>query len=74
MLERDFTPEDVEENMGDIDFANDFAEALYAALHELKVKSQEVGASCEMRKMKLDAALTGINKYFGDGGAKRKSR
>jgi len=40
MLERDFTPEDVKENMGDVDFANDFAEALYAALQELKVKAE----------------------------------
>jgi len=33
MLERDFKPEDVAENMGDKDFANDFAEDLYKALH-----------------------------------------
>jgi len=71
MLERDFKPEDVAENMGDKDFANDFAEDLYKALHELKVKAEEVGADCIKRKHRLDDALTGINKFeFGD--AKKK--
>jgi hypothetical protein len=43
VLERDFTPEDIEENMGDVDFANDFAESLYEALDELDGKAKEVG-------------------------------
>jgi DNA repair exonuclease SbcCD ATPase subunit len=62
-LERNFTPDDVEENMGDVDFANDFAEALYASLQELKIKSEEVGAECLQRKHRLDNVLTQINKY-----------
>lgn len=43
MLDRDFTPEDIDENMGDIDFANDFASLLYESLQELKQKAEEVG-------------------------------
>jgi hypothetical protein len=71
MLEKDFTPADVKENMGDIDFANDFAMDLWKALNELKVKSEEVGADCLKRKRRLEDALTGINKYFGDDKAKK---
>lgn len=58
MLERDFTPDDVEENMGDVDFANDFARDLFNALEELKVKSEEVGHDCMLRKQRLDNVLT----------------
>jgi hypothetical protein len=35
VLERDYTPEDIEENMGDVDFANDFASELMKTLNEL---------------------------------------
>lgn len=35
VLLRDYTPEDIEENLGDVDFANDFAEELGKTLDEL---------------------------------------
>jgi hypothetical protein len=66
VLERDYTPEDVAENLGDVDFANDFAEELYKVLHNLKVAAEHVASDCLNRKHKLDAALSGINKYFGE--------
>jgi len=64
-LERDYTPEDIKENMGDVDFANDFAESLFAALEELKTTAIKVGEDSLKRKHRLDDALSGINKYFG---------
>jgi hypothetical protein len=66
VLERDYTPADVEENLGDVDFANDFAEELYKVLHGLKVAAEHVSSDCRKRKHKLEAALSGIKKYFGD--------
>lgn len=51
--------------MGDVDFANDFAEELFKTLDELREVSKKVSADCLQRKKRLDAALTGINKYFG---------
>jgi len=66
VLERDYTPEDIEENLGDVDFANDFAEELFKTLDELKKVSEDVSQECSIRKHNLDAALTGINKYFGE--------
>lgn len=35
VLTRDYTPEDIEENLGDVDFANDFANELLKTLNEL---------------------------------------
>lgn len=66
ILTRDYTPEDIAENLGDVDFANDFAEELYKTLHELKASAEWVSNDCIQRKHKLDAALSGINKYFGE--------
>lgn len=66
ILERDYTPDDIEENLGDVDFANDFAEELYKTLHELKLSAEAVSQDCAIRKQNLDNALTGINKYFGE--------
>lgn len=63
MLERDFTAEDIAENMGDVDFANDFAESLYESLDELQVKAEQVGADALLRKQRLVDSLTGINKW-----------
>jgi len=65
VLTRDYTPEDIEENLGDVDFANDFAEELYKTLHELNTVAEHVSNDCIQRKHRLDAALTGIDKYFG---------
>jgi len=36
VLERDYTPEDIAENLGDVDFANDFADELAKTLASLK--------------------------------------
>jgi len=66
VLERDYTPSDVAENLGDVDFANDFAEELWKTLNELKQVAETVANDCLQRKHRLDAALIGINKYFGD--------
>lgn len=66
VLERDYTPSDVAENLGDVDFANDFAEELHKTLSELKKVAEHVSNDCLQRKHRLDNALTGINKYFGD--------
>ena len=65
ILTRDYTPEDIKENLGDVDFANDFAEELYKTLHELKKTALWVSNDCIQRKHNLDDALTGIKKYFG---------
>lgn len=67
VLDRDYTEEDIEENMGDIDFANDFAEELLKTLEEVIKVSQATSKDCLARKHRLDAALTQINKYMNDG-------
>lgn len=43
--------------MGDIDFANDFAEQLFEALDNLNIKCDEVVADCVARKQRLTDAL-----------------
>merc|ERR1712110_844280 len=53
-------------NLGDVDFANDFAEELMKTLNQLKATAEKVSSDCITRKHNLDNALTGINKYFGD--------
>lgn len=65
VLERDYKASDIAENLGDVDFANDFAEELFKTLDELKKVAQFVANDCIQRKHNLDNALTGINKYFG---------
>jgi hypothetical protein len=66
VLDRDYTPEDIADNLGDVDFANDFADELRKTLEELVAAADVVSADCINRKHALDAALAGINKYFGD--------
>jgi hypothetical protein len=66
VLTTDYTAEDIEENLGDVDFANDFADELGKTLKELQVVSENVSAECATRKHNLDAALSGINKYFDE--------
>jgi len=36
ILEKDFSDAEIKDNMGDVDFANEFAENLFAALDELR--------------------------------------
>jgi hypothetical protein len=58
--------------LGDVDFANDFAEELEKTLHELKKTAEWVSNDCIQRKHRLDAVLTGIDKYFGDNKEKKE--
>jgi hypothetical protein len=39
---RDYTDEEIEENLGDVDFANDFAQELWKTLDALKQEAQHV--------------------------------
>lgn len=64
VLTRDYTPADVAENLGDVDFANDFTDELYKTLKELKKSAEHVSNDCIQRKHRLDDVLTGINKYM----------
>jgi polyribonucleotide nucleotidyltransferase len=66
VLKKDYTPEDIAENLGDVDFANEFAQELWKVMNELKAEAQKVADECEERKETLDNTLTGINKYFGE--------
>lgn len=52
--------------MGDVDFANDFADELLKTLNELIIVSQDTAKDCEQRKHRLDLALTNMNKYIRD--------
>lgn len=63
---RDYRDEDIDENLGDVDFANDFAMELEKTLNELVGVSRKVSEDCIDRKHRLDEALTGINKFFGE--------
>ena len=60
---RNFNDEEIKENMGDVDFANDFAASFYEALEELRNKAIEISDKCIVKKHKLDNALTQINSY-----------
>ena len=66
VLERDYTPEDIAENLGDVDFANEFAQELFKVMNDLKSESQAVSDEMQERKSTLDNTLTGFNKYFGE--------
>lgn len=65
-LTRDFNESDIEENMGDIDFANDYTEELLKVENELKALSKTTEAGCYDIKRKLEAALTGIESIMND--------
>jgi len=64
VLLRDYKPEDVAENLGDVDFANDFADELKKTLDQLKASAEKVSDDCIQRKHRLDNVLTNINKYM----------
>lgn len=59
-LLRDFTEDDIIENMGDVDFANDFAHSLWETLDNLMKKCDEVSEDCVQRKRRMDVALSGL--------------
>jgi hypothetical protein len=45
-LVNDYTDGEIVENMGDVDFANDFAESLFRTLDDLKKECARVSADC----------------------------
>jgi len=59
-LETDYEPGMVLENMGDVDFANDYAESLFESLDSLMQECDRVSADCIQRKHKMDLALVGL--------------
>lgn len=56
-LSQDFTDEEIDDQLGDEDFMNDFAESLFEALDSLGKKCDEVIADCLARKKRLTDAL-----------------
>jgi hypothetical protein len=56
-LTQDFTDEEIDDQLGDVDFLNDFAETLFDALDSLGKKCDEVIADCRNRKKRLTDAL-----------------
>lgn len=59
-LKTDYGDADIAENMGDVDFANDFAEELLNTLNTLVKECGRVSKDCLNRKHAMDKALTGI--------------
>ena len=57
---QDYTDADIIENMGDVDFANDFAEMLLGDLTNLKAECKKVSDDCIQRKRALENALVGL--------------
>jgi hypothetical protein len=60
-LKGDYTDEDIAENMGDVDFANDFADELLSTLTNLTNECKRVSADCIKRKHAMDASLAGLD-------------
>lgn len=58
VLDKEYTEEEIRDNMGDIDFANDFAEELEKTLNELVKVAQATSADCLKRKHVLDDVLS----------------
>jgi predicted nucleic acid-binding Zn-ribbon protein len=56
-LEQDFTDDEIDDQLGDIDFANDFAEQLYEALQRLDDQCVITITDCKERKERLKHAL-----------------
>lgn len=56
-LAQDFTPEEIDDQLGDIDFMNDFAEQLFEALNSLSNTCTYVINDCKARKARLTKAL-----------------
>lgn len=49
-LSQDFTDEEIDDQLGDVDFMNDFAEQLYDALDQLSQTCDYVISDCKARK------------------------
>lgn len=56
-LEQDFTEEEIDDQLGDVDFMNDFAEQLFDALDRLRQQCDIVINDCKARKKRLTDAL-----------------
>jgi len=56
-LEQDFTDEDIEDNLGDEDFANEMADTLNASLVNLMNECEIVAKDTLDRKHRLDKVL-----------------
>lgn len=59
-LKNDFKEEDIKDNMGDVDFANDMAESLLESLTTVVKSCERVTADCIKRKDAMDRALAGL--------------
>lgn len=56
-LEQDFTDDEIDDQLGDVDFVNDFAEQLFENLNGLGEFCDFVMADCKERKDRLTHAL-----------------
>ena len=56
-ISQNFTDEEIDDQLGDVDFMNDFAEQLFDTLNGLKVVCEHVIADCRARKARLTKAL-----------------
>jgi hypothetical protein len=65
-LEQDFTDDEIDDQLGDVDFVNDFAEQLFEALNNLSTFCDHVMEDCKARKERLTHAL--IWDEIGAGG------
>jgi len=56
-LIQDFSDEEIDDNLWDEDFANEFAERLFESLTRLSKMCDEAIADCRARKVRLEKAL-----------------
>lgn len=56
-LEQDYTADDIEDNLDDEDFANDYAETLFGSFDRLDKMCEEVMTDCLARKKRLTDML-----------------
>lgn len=56
-LKQDYTDEEIEDNLWDEDFANEFAERLYISIERVTNVCEETITDCEERKARLQKAL-----------------
>jgi len=63
-LKEDFTDEAIEDSLWDEDFANDFAEGLYASFDLLNKQCDHTIKDCNLRKDRLTNALVGVDLWY----------
>jgi len=59
-LIQDYTDEDIDDNLEDEDFANDFAESLHSSFMRLSKMCDEVSKDCVARKAKMIKMLVHV--------------